>query len=47
MTAELGTLVTLTAYWLPDREPADRTTEDRDLEIYSHIRYLVIPPLTW
>ena len=30
ITAEPGTLVTLTAYWLPDGEPADRTIEDRD-----------------
>ena len=30
MTADRGTLVTLTAYWLPDREPADRPTGDRD-----------------
>jgi hypothetical protein len=30
MTAEPGTLVTLTAYWLPDREPADWAAEGRD-----------------
>ena len=30
MTAEPGTLVRLTAYWLPDREPAGKTIKDRD-----------------
>jgi hypothetical protein len=29
MTAERDALVTLIVYWVPDREPADRTTEDR------------------